>query len=274
MQKFTSGLLNSNEFNEARGEEEVKSNNLAAINLSISQTINKLNDISESESKAKDKLNSNIDFQIAVETKDSKLKFTSDFWEIEQNITNIENIIGKHDTIDQPTIKLMITKILNKMSKIRLNETDKMKESLSIFSEKFKSLNSAIFKNQWLKDSQNSDASSTGDESSTKDSHDSSNFKPALNEVDVVYKIAESSIYDMDAALAIISRLKGVKKIHEDSPNIQQNINQISQDSALIKDMNFKNNEAISNIKADFDKEFSLIFNELNEWEKSIASIL
>ena len=159
------------------------------------------------------------------------------------------------------------------ISKIKISETEKLRENIQLLQKEIKSLFLTIFKNQEEnKESSNSESSGSLDSSQTNES-DSANPKLLWNKLNIVYELAEKSYFEMDTALAIVSRLKGIKKIHEDSPNIQQNINAISKSSSTINELNLKVKQSVESMKIDIDKEFNLIFKELTEWEKDIASL-
>lgn len=69
----------------------------------------------------------------------------------------------------------------------------------------------------------------------------------------------------MDTLLAILARLKGIKKIHDESPSIQQNVDAITEREKLIQESNANNKSDAAALKAELNKEFAAILKDLDE---------
>lgn len=68
-------------------------------------------------------------------------------------------------------------------------------------------------------------------------------------------------------------RLKGIKKMHDESPNLQQTINEIQEDSKTISELREKNKADVKSLKAEINREFDQILKDLEQCEKDIAAL-
>lgn len=161
----------------------------------------------------------------------------------------------------------MLAKIIRGTSRINMKDIDKMKKKIAIIQKEIQSIHSAIAKQQSSTKGlfSPSDLSMSEDGSIKVIGVDSSYNKSVINEVNILFELAERSLYDMDTLQAVVSRLKGIKKIHDESPTIQQNINIITERTAAIKDMNSHNKQEAAIIKKDISNELGQILNELDQ---------
>ena len=279
MQRFVNGLLSSNEFKETIIGEEIasimKADQTASINSSIANSLAEIIETATVKSRLDEDPETDIDFELALETSKSEIRFSNEFVELEQNISDLEIKIGRPDLFKHSSIKIMLAKIIKGISKLNMKDVDKMKKKIALLQKEIQSMHSSIAKQQIIGKGgmSPSDLSMSEDGSIKVIGVDSSYNKSVVNEVNTLYELAERSLYDMEILLSLVSRLKGVKKIHDKSPTIQQNINAIEERTSLINELNANNRSEIISIKKDINKELGDILKELDQWEKEIQSL-
>ena len=77
----------------------------------------------------------------------------------------------------------------------------------------------------------------------------------------------------MIPSFLLLKDLKGLNKIHDQSPNIQTYMDQIPQIEEEIVSMHDKNKQQAANLKTEINKEFGDILKELEQCEKDIADL-
>ena len=87
-----------------------------------------------------------------------------------------------------------------------------------------------------------------------------------------LYDMSQKAMFDSEPLMMVIQRLKGVKMIHDESPSIQPNMDQIKVDTEKIDKLHQKTKGDLKEFKADMAKEFDSIFKELDECDKQISA--
>lgn len=93
------------------------------------------------------------------------------------------------------------------------------------------------------------------------------------HEINTLHTIAQRALYETDSVIAVLSRLKGIKKIHDESPNLQTDINKIVDQQKEIQVLHDDNKKTVKELKAEMKKEFDQIFKDLEQCEKDISSL-
>ena len=76
------------------------------------------------------------------------------------------------------------------------------------------------------------------------------------HEINTLHIIAQRSLYETESVMAVLARLKGIKKIHDESPNLQTDINKIGEQEKEIKTLQDDNKKNVKELKIEMSKEF------------------
>lgn len=91
------------------------------------------------------------------------------------------------------------------------------------------------------------------------------------HEINTMHTIAQRALYETDSVIAVLSRLKGIKKIHDESPDLQTDINKIGDQEKEIQVVHDDNKKIVIELKSEMNKEFAQIFKDLEQCEKDIS---
>lgn len=148
MQNTVMGFLSSDEFKEttigSEIDEIMKSNQNVNINSAIAKALSEIAEYSVMKNKLSEDPDNDIDFQFLLETKDSDVKFTEEFCDLEENIANIEKKVGRPDIQKVPCVKTMLERIIDSISKLNMKEIDKSKNHAVLLQKEFQGINSII----------------------------------------------------------------------------------------------------------------------------------
>lgn len=93
------------------------------------------------------------------------------------------------------------------------------------------------------------------------------------SEINSIHTLAERSLFETESLIALLLRLKGIKKIHEESPNIEKEVEGINSTTATITQMNNDNKSELETVKADISKQFDNILKDLEQCEQDISAL-
>ena len=93
------------------------------------------------------------------------------------------------------------------------------------------------------------------------------------NEINTLHTIAQRALYETDSVIAVLSRLKGIKKIHDESPNLQNDIDKLGEQEKEIGNLHEDNKKTVAELKSEMSKEFEQIFKDLEQCGKDISSL-
>lgn len=240
MQLKVQGYLDSDEWSKSNLAEEIRDINVDS-NLNLTNTLRtSLSDLVKFA--IENDTESGINFELLLEQSPNSVDFTAEIADLEQSVSSIPSI--EHNNVKESIERI-------KVSMPSLKRDHKAIESLN------KKANMLVKEledcNKML-------------------SFQSSKVDGAYAEVDFLYKLAQRAIYESDPLLMVLQRLKGVKLMHDESPNIQTNMDKIKQDAESVRSSNGENKAIVRELKAEMAKEFDQIFKDLDECAKQIAS--
>lgn len=240
MQLKVQGYLDSDEWSKSNLAEEIRDINVDS-NLNLTNTLRtSLSDLVKFA--IENDTESGINFELLLEQSPNSVDFTAEIADLEQSVSSIPSI--EHNNVKESIERI-------KVSMPSLKRDHKAIESLN------KKANMLVKEledcNKML-------------------SFQSSKVDGAYAEVDFLYKLAQRAIYESDPLLMVLQRLKGVKLMHDESPNIQTNMDKIKLDAESVRSLNGENKAIVRELKAEMAKEFDQIFKDLDECAKQIAS--
>lgn len=77
----------------------------------------------------------------------------------------------------------------------------------------------------------------------------------------------------MDSILSVLYRLKCIKKIHDESSHITEDINNLHEGAKTIAELTESNRAEVSSLKSELNKEFDQIIKDIEACEKDLASL-
>jgi len=177
-----------------------------------------------------------------IDLNEDTTSFIPEFIALEESISSLETVVGRPDQNAIPNVKLALENILYNIPPMDPKQLDSLK--------KF----NAVLKKNFI------DLVKEYNTMSSKSSHPLSE-----KQISTLYKIAQRAVQENDTIELIIERIKGIKKLHDQSPNLQTNMNLLQAKQKSISEITEKSKQEAKSLKAELKKEFDSILTDLDQ---------
>ncbi|CAI2373657.1 unnamed protein product [Moneuplotes crassus] len=185
-----------------------------------------------------------------IDLNEDTTSFIPEFIALEESISSLETVVGRPDQNAIPNVKLALENILYNIPPMDPKQLDSLK--------KF----NAVLKKNFI------DLVKEYNTMSSKSSHPLSE-----KQISTLYKIAQRAVQENDTIELIIERIKGIKKLHDQSPNLQTNMNQLQAKQKSISEITEKSKQEAKSLKAELKKEFDSILTDLDQCEADLNEL-